>query len=188
MKKRFLNKALKILLITNGLILLAGAMLGPIYALLVERIGGNLLNASLSWGVFALVAGVVTLISGKFSDKIKENELMVFAGYIIMAIGFFLYLFADSIAFLFVIQGIIGFGEAIYVPSFDAIYSKHLTKKREGGQWGVWEAIRHFSVFVGAVVGGFIAFKFGFNVLFITMGAISLISGFYILFLNRKVL
>ena len=36
------------LLFTNSLIIVAGAMLGPIYALLVEDIGGGLLDASLA--------------------------------------------------------------------------------------------------------------------------------------------
>ena len=43
MKKLF-NKAIKILLITNGFILIAGAMLGPIYALFVKKIGGDQLR------------------------------------------------------------------------------------------------------------------------------------------------
>jgi len=163
-------------------------MLGPIYALLVKDIGGTLFDASLTWGVFALVAGVVTLISGRFSDKIKENEWIVFVGYLIMAVGFFLYIFVDSLAFLFIVQIVIGFGEAIYAPSFDAIYSKHLSKRKAGGQWGVWEAMRHFSIFVGAVIGGFIAFKLGLNALLITMAIISAVSAFYILFLPRKIL
>jgi len=40
------KKKLKILLVTNGLILLSGAMIGPIYAIYVKKIGGDLLDAS----------------------------------------------------------------------------------------------------------------------------------------------
>jgi len=44
----FLNRGLRILLVTNAMILLAGAMLGPIYAIFVEKVGGNLLDASIA--------------------------------------------------------------------------------------------------------------------------------------------
>ena len=73
MKKPFLNKALRILLSTNAMILMAGAMLGPIYAIFVEDVGGDLLDASLAGGIFALVAGITTLLSGKYSDKIRNS-------------------------------------------------------------------------------------------------------------------
>lgn len=76
MVKSLLNKTLRILLITNGIVLFAGAMVGPIYALFIkEELGGRLLDASLASGIFAITAGFVTLIAGRWADKVKENEL-----------------------------------------------------------------------------------------------------------------
>jgi len=62
MYKFFFNKALRILLVTNALILLAAAMLGPIYALFVKEIGGDLMDASIAGFIFAISAGLVTLL------------------------------------------------------------------------------------------------------------------------------
>lgn len=187
-KRWLFNRALRVLLITNGLILIAGAMLGPIYALFVEEIGGSLLDASFTGGIFCLVAGITTLISGKYADKIKENELIIVFGYVVMAVGFFLYSRVSSIYSLFAIQALIGFGEAVYSPAFDAIYTNHVTNKKAGREWGTWEAMQYFTYAAGAAIGGLIAYKFGFNVLFYTMAAISAFSALYIYFLPRKVL
>ena len=52
----FFNKALRVLLFTNGMVLVSGALIAPIYALFVAEIGGNLLDASLTAAVFAVVA------------------------------------------------------------------------------------------------------------------------------------
>lgn len=82
---------MRILLCTNALVLMVGAMLGPIYALFVEKVGGDLMDASIAGGIFALAAGLATLASGRYSDRIKENELIVVLGYTIMGIGFLLY-------------------------------------------------------------------------------------------------
>ncbi len=185
--KKF-NKAIKILLITNGLILVAGAMIGPIYALFVEEIGGSLLDASYAFGVFAFVAGIVTLISGNYADKIKENELILVAGYGFMGIGFFGYIFVNSIFLLLIVQAVIGLGEAVYGPAFDAIYSKHLDKNRAGREWGAWEAMNYFTAAFGAVAGGILVTLFGFNIIFIVMGLLCFVSAIYILFLPRIVL
>ncbi|MBT5021549.1 MFS transporter [Candidatus Woesearchaeota archaeon] len=188
MKKSLFNNALRILLFTNGIVLIAGAMLGPIYALFVEQIGGDLLDASLTGGIFALAAGLTTLIAGRYADKAKRDDLIVAGGYLIMGVGFLLMNFVNSIWFLFGVQALIGFAEAFYSPAFDALYSQHLTKNKAGRQWGAWESLNYFSIAIGAVFGGFVASKFGFNAIFITMAILCFVSAAYIWVLPKKLL
>ena len=182
------NTALLILLITNGLILLAGAMMGPIYALFVEEIGGSLLEASLTGAIFAFAAGITALISGRYADKIKENELIIVLGYGMIGLGFLLYLFVDSIWFLFLVQIIIGFGEAIYSPAFDALYTKHMDHGKVGLQWGVWETMNYFIYGIGAILGGLIVTLFNFQAIFFLMMLLCAGSAVYIYLLPRKLL
>lgn len=182
------NKALRILLTTNALVLMAAAMLGPIYALFVQKVGGDLMEASVAGGIFALTAGLTTLITGKFSDKVKENELIVVIGYSLMGIGFLLYLWVNSIGFLFFVQVIIGLGEAIYSPAFDAVYSKHLDGHKSGSQWGAWESMNYFTAAFGAIAGGALVTLFNFQLLFVLMSAFCFGSAIYIFQLNRRVL
>lgn len=186
--KLIFKKPLKILLVTNGLILIASAMLGPIYALFVDQVGGDLLDASLAGAAFSLAAGFTVIISGKITDKIKEQELILVLGYIVMGIGFFLMTLVNSIWLLLLVQVIIGFGEAIYVPAFDAVYSKHLDDDNLGSQWGAWESMNYFTAAAGAIIGGYLVTKWGFSPLFVLMAILSISSGVYIYRLPRKLL
>ncbi len=186
--KKFSSKASKIILYTNGLILLSGAMLGPIYALFVEDIGGSLLDASYAFAIFSFTAGIVTVLSGKYVDKIKENELILVLGYGIIGIGFILYIFVNSIFLLFLVQIIIGIGEAVSWPAFDVLYNKHIDKNNPGKWWGIWESLNYFTIGTGALIGGFLVTFFSFNIMFIIMGLLCLISALYILLLPRKIL
>ncbi len=183
-----MNKALRILLATNALVLLAGAMLGPIYAIYVEEIGGDILTASTAWAIFSIVAGIAVFILSKLEEKIKEKELMMVWGYAIMAVAYLGYLIVDVPWKLFIVQIIIGLGQAIYIPAFDGVYTKHLKRKKSVSQWGAWEATDYITAGVGALVGGLIATYLGFSVLFILMFLLCLISALFILFLPRKVL
>lgn len=182
------NKALRILLYTNAAVLITGAMLGPIYAIFVEEIGGDLMDASIAGSVFALVAGITTVVSGKYSDKVKENELIVVLGYFIVSIGFLLYYWVSSVIFLFIAQAVIGLGEAIYSPVFDALYSKHIGGHKFGSQWGIWEAMNYFIMAIGSISGGFLVVLFGFKMMFVLMSGICLMSALYIYRLKRDVL
>ena len=188
MKKLFFNKALRVLLFTNALVLVAGAMLGPIYALFVEKIGGSLLDASITGGIFALAAAITTFAAGKYADKTKHDERIVAFGYLVMGIGFFLYMFVNSIWFLFAVQVLIGFAEAIYSPAFDLLYTKHVSKTKMGAEWGTWEALNYLSLAVGAVIGGLVVTTLGFNAIFIIMGILAVSSGAYIYFVPKRVL
>ncbi|MFC1600074.1 MFS transporter [Patescibacteria group bacterium] len=185
-KKNLLNTPLRILLVTNSLVLLAGGMIGPIYALFVEDIGGSILDASFAGAMFALAAGVTTFISGKYADHNKHKEKIVVFGYLVMGAGFMLYTLVNSIFTLMIVQVIIGFGEAIYLPAFDAVYSKHLDHNKEGQQWGAWESVYYFATAIGAAVGGYIVVYSGFNLMFILMALLCLGSALYIYRLPKK--
>lgn len=182
------NRALRILLVTNALVFIAGAMLGPIYAIFVEEIGGDILDASMTGAVYAFTAGVVVLLSGRLSDKMKENELLIVLGYAIIAVGFLLFTQVRSVTSLLIVQAVIGFGEAIVFPAYDAVYSKHLEKRKEGRQWAAWEASAYFTTAIGAFAGGLIVDQLGFDTLFVIMAALCWCSACYIFILPRKVL
>lgn len=187
-KKFLFNRALRILLITNGMILLAVAMLGPIYALYVEKVGGSLLDASFAGGIFALFAGTTVLLTGKYADKLPQKKVLVVAGYAIMGYGFLLYTIVDSILFLLLVQAIIGFGEALYNPSFDALYSEHLDDGKSATEWGTWEAMNYYVTAIGAFLGGILVVNFGFTPLFIIMASLCFFSAVYVYRLHKRVL
>jgi DHA1 family multidrug resistance protein-like MFS transporter len=163
-------------------------MLGPIYALFVEEIGGSLLDASYAGAIFALAAGITVLLSGKYADKIKRPEFIMAFGYVMVGTGFLLLTRVNSIWSLLLVQALIGFGEATYSPSFDAIYSRHLDKHKEGKQWGIWESMMYFTTVIGAIAGGLIATYYNFDALFLVMAIMCIASATYIFFLPKKVL
>lgn len=186
MLQKLFNKALRVLLITNALILLAGAMLIPISAIFVEEIGGTLMDASIAGFIFAISAGLVTLLSGQMSDRVKHSDSILILGYLLIGTGFFLYQFATNVEYLFLIQALIGVGEAIYSPAFDKLYSTHLDRGKDGTEWGAWESMNYFAAAFGALLGGLLVTHFGFQAMFISMAILSLASGFYLYLLSPQ--
>lgn len=182
------DKAIPIIISTDSIVMLATTMLGPIYALFVDEIGGTLLDASLAGAIFALAAGITSIVSGKITDRIKEKEFIVIIGYLIIAAGFFLMTQVRTMSFLFTIQVLIGLGTALYMPAYDTLFAQHTNKKRAGRQWGAWESTYYFTAAIGATVGGLVVTQFGFQTMFVIMGILCVGSALYIYFLPRKVL
>ena len=183
-----MNKALGILLFVDSLVLLAGAMIGPIYALFVDKIGGDLLTASITFAVFSIVSGIATFLIGKFEDLMKEQELALGGGYFLSGLAYIGYLLVQSPFHLFLTQVLLGIGTALLKPAFDALMSKHLDQNRAASQWGAWESMNSVTLGIGAVIGGIIVINFGFPTLFVTMATLCFTSALFIFLMPRRVL
>ena len=151
-------------------------LLGPIYAIFVEDIGGDILSASSVWAAYTIVIGLMIILFGKLEDKIRrEGKVMTF-GYILISISTLGYYFVSNPLELLLVQIVLGMGVAIITPSFDTLYCKYLEKKKVGFEWGLWEGLGEIFTGAAAIAGGVIATFFGFKPLFIIMFLISLAS------------
>lgn len=165
----------RILLVSDAFYMLAAAVLGPIYALFVKRIGGDLLDASGTFAMYMLTAGIVVFLLGFWEDKSKHQTKFVILGYGIGVIGYTGYLLVNSTLSLFIVQAILGLSAALKDPAYDALFSnaggKHLALA-----WGEWEAMDYIVWGAGALIGGLIAQQFGFQVLLWCMFLLSIFS------------
>lgn len=171
-----MQRELRILLLSSALFLLAGGLFGPIYAVFVEEIGGDLLTAGTAYSVFAIAAGIIIFFLSRWEDHIKHQEKLVIIGYALSCMGFLGYLLIRKPLDLFMVQIIFGVGEAIGVPAYDGLYSRHLDKGKFISEWGLWESMNYLVLGVSAAVGGFLAKLYGFRFLFVIMLILSVLG------------
>lgn len=171
-----MKRGIKLLLLTDLWATLALGMIGPIYAIFVEDIGGNIMDAGWAYAAFMITSGIMLYVLGKWEDHIKHKEKLLVLGYSLVAVGCLSYYFVDSQAMLVMTQIILGFAEAVQLPAADALYAKHTSRKHAASEWGSWEAMWYVATGVAAVIGSFIATVMGFKTLFLVMFAVSLLS------------
>ena len=122
-------RKIKILLYGSNLWYLGEGMLGPLFAIFAERIGGNILDISWAWATYLIVTGLLSIIIGKISDtKISKEKLMI-AGYLLNTIFTFSYLTVSEPIHLFFVQGGLGIAAALPSPTWSALYAKYEDKK-----------------------------------------------------------
>lgn len=178
--------ALKVLFFCNGIFVLAASLLGPLYAVYVEKIGKGVLTISVSWAVFLISATVFTLIISKIGDKIKKDHLLI-GGYILRAISWTAYIFINSVPELILLQIFLGLGEALGSPAFEAIFAEHLDDGHHVEEYSDWILIRNIVTAIGTLAGGLIVVSFGFPYLFLLMSFLAIISLIGILLKPKKV-
>ncbi len=181
-----MNLKIKLLLYASVFGNFSSGLLGPIYALFVEKIGGNVLVASTSFAIYTIVFSFLTTFIGKLEDNKFNKEKMVFVGYLILTLGNLLFLFIDKSLHLYLIQALMGIGVAIVSPAWEALYSLALDKGKESSEWSYWNAGTGLSVAIAALTGGLIVTYFSFKILFIVMALFHFISTLVAMSLLKK--
>jgi len=172
-----MHKNVKLLLLTSILIHSGANLLAPIYAIFIKDIGGDLIDAGIAIGIYALLKGVFYFLFARIKEDKISKKLMMFAGYTIMGIGYLAYIFANKPLDVFLIQGILSLGETIINPSWSAIIATSLEKGKERHLYSNFFGYRSIFEGIAAIVGGLFAMKFGFNLVFGVMAVFAITSG-----------
>ena len=181
-----MNTKIRLLLTLDGFRIAAFGLLGPIYAIFVEKIGGDILDAGIAFSIYSMSMGILTYFIGKLGDRLKKPVNLLIFGHSIMAIVFFSYLLIRNPLQLMIVQLILGIGAAISDPIYDTIFSINLDTKKRYAEWADWESMNFIILGITAVIGAGIAKYLGFQVLFIAMGTSSLVSVVFALIFKSK--
>ena len=150
-------------------------LFGPIYAIFVEQIGGDIITVGSAWAVYCISVGIAAFIFSRFEDRLPKEKIIAL-GYALLSMGFIGYYFVNAPIHLFAVQMYMGLSMAFLNPAWDAYFTIKADKKKEAPEWGDWEAGIFIVTGVSAVIGSHIANTFGFKTLFLIMFCICISS------------
>jgi len=160
-------------------------LLGPLFAIFAERLGGDVLEITWAWATYLIVSGLLTVYIGNLSDKVDKKKL-VFYGYVLNMIFTFSYLLVHNSQSLLIVQAGLGVAAALATPTWNALFSEHENKKKDGLEWGLSDGMSQFFTGLAVIAGGFIVSYFSFTILFITMGIIQIFAVIRLLPILKK--
>lgn len=173
------NRAEHILLWGSNLWFFGEGLLGPLFAIFAQGIGGNILDISWAWALYLSIAGVTKMIVGKWSDGPQQKERLMVLGYALNALCTFGYLLVRTPAHLFLIQIGLGIAAALATPTWAALYAIHQSKKQAGMTWGLASGEANLLSALAIIVGSLIVKSSSFSTLFLVMGVAQTIATIY---------
>jgi MFS family permease len=167
----------RILLWSSNLWNIGAGLLGPLFAVFAQQVGGDVLSITWVWGVYMLSMGFFVVVIGKVTDRIRNKARLVLAGYILNALCTFAYLWVDSPSDLFVVQLGLGLAIALSAPGWNALYDRYSGDgRRDGWVWGLSSGYEKMATGVGVIAGGYIVAATSFKTLFICMGVLQVLA------------
>jgi len=182
------NKALKVLYLYNSLFVFASNLIGPLFAIYIQKFDSQVLAISLIWATYIISTAVFSFAFSKYGDRIVEQEYCLMAGFLIRAVVWFAYIFASNLYIVILLQILLALGEAIGSPAFDAIRSNHVDKAVQMSEFAIWILISNLSMGVATVIGGLTVSYLGFPILFFIMFVLALIAFFGVMSQPRQLL
>jgi MFS family permease len=168
----------RILLWGSNLWLFADGMLGPLFAVFSQKVGGNVLDISWAWAVYIGVTGVFVIIVGSVSDRVSKEKLLV-AGYALTAVFTFCYLLVSKPIHLLLVQAGLGLALGLSNPTWFALYDLHTHPEHKGFFWGLEDGMGKMITALSILIGGVIVRYGSFRMLFIIMGTIQALAALY---------
>lgn len=188
-----INPVVKILILSDFLILSSAQFLTPIFALFITSkiAGGNIETVGIAAALLLLSRSVMEIPVGIIIDRTPtENDDLysIIIGSLISAMVYFSYVFASEIWQVYILQVMLGLAAAIAHPGWYSIFTKHADKGREAFEWSLYEVILGLGMALSAALGGYFAYIFGFEIVFLMVGIGVLFSVLTLLFARKKIL
>ncbi len=177
-----INVVIRFLIISDILIIGAAGMLAPIFAIFIKDFiqGGNAIVAGMAAAIYLITKSVFQIPIAAVIDSIRGEKddywfMVVFS--VLMGFVPLLYLVIDQPWQLYIVQFLLGIFTAMTYPSFMAIFTRHIDKRKEATEWGVYFTLTDLSSAGLAAIGGVIAGTMGFHVLICIVVSISVLGG-----------
>lgn len=158
----------------------------PVYAIFVQKIGGDALSAGTAMGLFLLTQGSFTVFVHKISWNESQRLRLLILGWFIWTVGIAAYLIVANVWMLFVTQILTAAGNAIADPIFEEELADHTDESAKEFEWGLFEGSKDIVAGLAALAGGFVVAIYGFPTLIYMMIVTASVSFVMSLYYYKK--
>lgn len=183
-----MNKVIWLLVISDILILSAFGLITPIFAIFLNEgiAGGSITAAGIASTIFFLVKSITQIPLSIYIDSRRSKLGCLWFGTLLIVAVPFIYAFATHIKFIYVAEAVYGLGAAMAYPAWFSLFTKYVDRKHTGFEWSVWSTGVGLGAALTAYLGAIVAKSYGFDILFYTVGFVSLTGMITLLFLSNK--
>jgi len=187
-----INKVIRTLILSDFLLQSGWGLIGPIFAIFITQQirGGSLAAIGFIAATFWFTKSAVQPFIAHFLDM-KEGEkddldFLIRGMYVanLIPLGYF---FSIQLWHIFLLEFIRGLAMACVVPTWSAIFTRHIDKGWEAFSWSIESTGVGFAAGFAAVFGGILANILGFKVVFVLVSFFGLISSTVLLLIRRQI-
>ncbi|HTM67753.1 MAG TPA: MFS transporter [Candidatus Binatia bacterium] len=194
LRKEKVNNVVLTMVYADFLLVSATGFLSPISAVYIttQIAGASLSTVGFVTMLFWVVKSATQIPVSSYVDARRgerDDFQFMIVGCIISAVVPLLYYFYVRETWqLFAVETLNGVGYAMQVPTWLAIFTRHIDKHRESTEWTLHSNAIGLGFAATAAFGGVLADRFGFRVLFLLVSAVMFMGTVALLFIKDEML
>src|SRR3990167_8857727 len=176
-----INHVIRTLVVSDFFINAGFSVFGPVFAIFVTKqiTGGSLEVLGFAAAIFQIFKSGLQIPIARYLDKNHgeyDDFYSMILGTSLIVLVPFAYLFATTANHIYIIQAVYGIGAAFSIPPWYAIFSRHMDKMKENVEWSMDSIAIGISGACAAALGGFLAQRFSFEMVFVIGGIIAIVG------------
>jgi len=171
----------------------AFGLTAPIFAIYITDSihGANVQTAALAATIFLLTRSLGQIPIGILIDRMRgerDDLIAMIAGTLISGFIPLMYIYAELPWHIYLIQFLYGLASAVIFPAWMATFTRHIDARHEGMEWGAYRSFSDLGTALAALVGGFIAVNYGFQVVFSIVSIMTFVAALHLLSLRNSLI
>jgi len=187
-----INKVIRVLIASDFLLQSGWGLIGPIFAIFITQQvkGGNLAAVGFIAATYWVTKSIAQPFIAHFLDITKGEKddfnFLVKGMFVanLIPLGYF---FSTQIWQIFLLESIRGLAMACVVPTWSAIFTRHIDKGWEAFSWSIESTGIGFAAGFAGAIGGILASLLGFKVVFVLVSVFGLISSSVLLLIRHHI-
>jgi len=185
-----LNQVILVIVLAEFILTTAWAFLAPITAVFItgQIVGGTVAVVGFALTIYWATKSILQLFVANYIDR-NHGEIDDF--YFFLLGGFLnatfvaLYYFATQVWHIYGLNFLIAIADAMLVPPFYAIFTRHVDSGKEGFEWSLYSSFSlGAGTALGSAIGGLLATVIGFRAVFLLTSVLTFIFTIILFFLR----
>lgn len=191
-KKIIPNRVVKYLILSDIFFWMGWGLLSPIFSIFVVRRiqNADTFTAGMGISIFLIARALTRIPSSVILDTLvseKDDYFVLVIGIFITSLVPLAFLFANKPIHLYILQGIKGVSLGMVFSAWDAMFTRHINMGKEATQWSLDSTALGLSAGIAGIVGGWLVSKYGFDIVFVLVSVLGIISSGILLALKEEI-
>lgn len=187
-----LNKVIKTLIFSDFLLQAGWGMTGPIFAIFLtgQIVGGDLKMVGFVAAVYWITKSIIQPFIAKALDKNhgeKDDFQFLVLGMFAANLVPLGYIFSTQPWHIFLLEFIRGLAMACVIPTWAAIFTRHIDKGKEAFSWSLESTGIGFAAGFAGATGAWLASVFGFKIVFVLVSLFGVLASSSLLMIRKSI-